>query len=66
MIKYVITGAKRNTGEPISIMIDAASAKEAEGYANDLGILGGDDRVATTLRDRLARLLPQTEDHCNG
>ena len=25
---------------------------------NNLGILAGDDRVATTLRDRLARLLP--------
>ena len=38
-MRYLIKGAKRDTGESISIAIDAPTATEAERQANDLGIL---------------------------
>jgi hypothetical protein len=38
-VKYVIEGAARETGEDVSISVEASDYREAEHKANALGIL---------------------------
>lgn len=60
-LRYVIRGAKRDTGKSISIAIDAPSATEAERQANDLGILVAEVAAEEPLQPAAATRPPTAQ-----